>query len=1089
MKHIYYFVLAALLNAAPLFSQNCDCPPLADRPIVLISDDGSGTGTETWTCNNTYLLDGYVFVNSGQALTIESGTVVKGMMGSGTEAAALIVARGGQIFAEGTDACPIIFTHEGDPLDGSVAFNLRGQWGGVIILGDAPINLAIGEGQVEGIPSENDRSSYGGNNAEDNSGVLRYISIRHGGTQLGAANEINGLTLAGVGSGTTIDHIEVLANDDDGIEFFGGTVLVNYAAVAFVGDDSFDWDQGFSGGGHHWFAINEPGVGDRGGELDGDDSPDVTPDGMPMSIPTVTNVTLMGQGSSANKQGLLFRAGTGGHLTEALIVGFGEGIEIEDLQAPFDAFDQWVDGLLTLENIGMQDVPSIIDYDGVMDPNGDSGLDGYAELNNIGTLDTGIDNTWSTNASGTEFEDTFNPVPNANAIVFSQYGYMGAFDPYDAENGNWLAGWSYLDESGAMQPEFLEPLVCDCPPIGAREEITISDDGAGTGTTTWTCDKTYLLDGFVFVSEGQTLTIEAGTVIKGMEGSGADAAALVVSRGAQIMADGTDVCPIIFTFEADPMDGSVSFETSGQWGGVILCGNAPNNLATGEGQVEGLPSDNAQSAYGGDNAEDSSGLLRYVSIRHGGTQLAAANEINGLTLASVGNGTVIDHIEVVSNEDDGIELFGGTVNLSHIAVLFAGDDSFDYDQGWSGNGQFLFAVQHPEIGDRAGEFDGDDSPNVTTDGLPYSDPTLYNMTVIGRGANAGTIGTLFRAGSAGDLHNSLITDFNRGIELEDVQSPLDAYDHFLNGDLQFSHIGFISVNEFFHYDGADVAGQETLDAYATSNALNSVNAGIDHEYGFDGSGTFVVNTLMVNPIMDVAVGSTGLPTDPWFVDADYQGAFEPGGDNWLDQPWSYANQVGLFAPAGTWMGCTNEVACNYNELATDDDGSCFVLADGMLNGNLEVQPGAVEGYAYGPVLGTLSWTFEGGVSNSDTNDAFDVTWNDPFDGGSITLTETDTTGCTNTTTWNILNIGISEFQNSLAIAYPNPAIDWIAVEQDQAGFTHCELRDARGRLVAVQPLLLGTTIIAVSELQAGMYFLTLRNLEGDQFMTKQVSIL
>lgn len=1088
MKRFATILTIALAGSIQLQAQSCDCPPLADRPMVVISDDGTGTGTTTWSCDNTYLLDGFVFVNDGQLLTIEAGTVVKGMNGSGADAAALIVARGAQIEAEGTADCPIVFTHEADPLDGSVPYNLRGQWGGLLILGDAPINLALSEGQVEGIPSDNDRSAYGGENAEDNSGVLRYVSIRHGGTTLAAANEINGLTLAGVGSGTTIDHIEITANDDDGVEFFGGTVQANYIAVAFAADDSFDWDQGFSGGGHHWFAINEPGVGDRGGELDGDDSPDVTPDGMPFAIPTVSNITLMGQGSAANKQGLLFRAGSGGHLSEVLIVGFGEGIELEDLQAPTDAFDQWVVGNLTLSNIGMDDVNEVIDYDGVMDPGGDAGVDEYAANNNVGMLDTGIDNTWSANASGTEFVDGFNPVPNSSASVFSAYGYMGAFDPFDEATGNWLAGWSYLDESGALQPVFQEPLLCDCPPIGAREEITVTDNGSGTGTTTWTCDKTYLLDGFVFVAEGQTLTIEPGTVIKGMEGSGADAAALIVSRGADIIAEGTADCAITFTFEADPLDGSVPYETSGQWGGLIICGSAPNNLATGEGQVEGIPSDNAQSVYGGTDAADNSGILRYVSIRHGGTQLAAANEINGLTLASVGSGTVIDHIEVVANEDDGVELFGGTVNLSHIAVLFAGDDSFDYDQGWSGNAQFLFAVQHPEAGDRAGEFDGDDNPNVTTDGLPYADPNLYNVTVIGRGADAGTIGLLFRAGSAGDLSNSLVTDFNRGIELEDVQSPLDAYDHWVNGDLSLNQIGFIGVNEVLHYDGSLVDGQAQLDAYAAANNLTVVDAGIDHDYAFDATGTFVLNTLMVNPMNDVAVGASNLPTDAWFVAADYQGAFEPCGANWLDQAWSYAHQVGLFAPSCSWPGCTNEAACNYNADANFDDGSCYVLADGTLSGNLEIQPGAVEVYAYTPVLGDLVWTVENGTPSATDASDFDITWNDPFDSGSITLTETDSTGCTNSTTWNILNVSVEGIEKPVAQVFPNPASEVLNVVQIELHFGQIELRDLSGRLVLSENLIAGTNAFSIAHLTPGTYVLVLWNEKTTSPVTSKVLI-
>ena len=142
---------------------------------MTITDNGEGTGTTAWTCDNNYILDGYVFINGGQALTIEAGTIIKGAAGSGVDAAAMIVSSGGQIFAEGTEDCPIIFTFEGDALDGSTSYNTRGQWGGLILLGDATTNFG-GPAQVEGIPADNNQATYGGSNDEDNSGILTYVS-------------------------------------------------------------------------------------------------------------------------------------------------------------------------------------------------------------------------------------------------------------------------------------------------------------------------------------------------------------------------------------------------------------------------------------------------------------------------------------------------------------------------------------------------------------------------------------------------------------------------------------------------------------------------------------------------------------------------------------------------------------------------------------------------------------------------------------------------------------------------------------------------------------------------------------------------
>ena len=401
----YISTLFSFLVLTSVAQSQCDCPPIGDRPIVNVASGGSGT--TTWTCANTYVLDGYVFVQAGQALTIEAGTVVKGAAGSGVDAAALIVSRDGQILAEGTADCPIVMTYEGDPLDGSISYDTRGQWGGLIVLGNATTNFG-GVAQVEGIPSDNDQASYGGDDDADNSGVLRFVSVRHGGAELGAANEINGITFAGVGSGTIVENVEVVSNLDDGIEFFGGSVSVKNAVVAFCGDDSFDWDQGYHGQlNENWLAIqDQPGaIGDRGGELDGDDSDDgnVSSDEMPFSTPTVVGWTIVGVGGG---QGLLFRNGSGGHVSNAVIANVAEGIEIEDKETPMDAFDHWVNGDLTLGNITVLG-DDALDYDGTEVEDGDAQLDAYAADNGIAVDNSlEVDYTFGFNASGTSATDT-----------------------------------------------------------------------------------------------------------------------------------------------------------------------------------------------------------------------------------------------------------------------------------------------------------------------------------------------------------------------------------------------------------------------------------------------------------------------------------------------------------------------------------------------------------------------------------------------------------------------------------------------------------------------------------------------------------
>ncbi len=255
-----------------------------DSKEVVVSKGNQVTITSNITTNTTwktgvvYVLGGRITVVSGVTLMIEPGVVVKGQAGTGANATALLVARGAKLMAEGTAASPIIFTSVADELQPGqiVSPNLEptvnGLWGGVIILGSAPISASssgnqLSEVQIEGIPATDSNGLYGGNNKTDNSGIIRYVSIRHGGANIGSGNEINGLTLGGVGSGTVIENIEVVANQDDGIEFFGGTVSVTNALVWNSFDDALDTDQAYNGTVSN-FVIVAPNTG-SGFELDG----------------------------------------------------------------------------------------------------------------------------------------------------------------------------------------------------------------------------------------------------------------------------------------------------------------------------------------------------------------------------------------------------------------------------------------------------------------------------------------------------------------------------------------------------------------------------------------------------------------------------------------------------------------------------------------------------------------------------------------------------------------------------------------------------------------------------------------------------
>lgn len=252
-----------------------------DNGSCAYDDDvksGTLTADETWDASRIYYLQGRLVVPNGVTLTILPGAIIKGKQGTETNASALIVAKGGKIIANGTAADPIIFTSELDDiqLGQKVGTNLtktdNEKWGGLIILGDAPSSTENGdtEGNIEGIPANLGYGVYGGSTASDNSGILNYVSIRHGGITIGEGNEINGLTLGGVGSGTTISNIEIYATLDDGIECFGGTVDISNALVFYQGDDGLDIDQNYAGTIDGFAVIHGDGIGtDEGLEIDG----------------------------------------------------------------------------------------------------------------------------------------------------------------------------------------------------------------------------------------------------------------------------------------------------------------------------------------------------------------------------------------------------------------------------------------------------------------------------------------------------------------------------------------------------------------------------------------------------------------------------------------------------------------------------------------------------------------------------------------------------------------------------------------------------------------------------------------------------
>jgi len=397
----------------------------------------------------------------------------------------------------------------------------------------------------------------------------------------------------------------------------------------------------------------------------------------------------------------------------------------------------------------------------------------------------------------------------------------------------------------------------------------------GQNSFRWTKDKVWILDGFIFVNDGQTLTIEAGTVIKGKEGLGANSSALIVARGGKIIAEGTASAPIIFTAEKDKLDGSLGVQ-SGLWGGVIVLGKARLNSSPGESAIEGIPTSEGRGLYGGTQDEDNSGVLRYVSIRHGGTAIAATNEINGLTLGGVGSGTTLEYIEVFANDDDGIEWFGGTVNGKYLIVTACGDDGFDYDEGYRGNNQFGLIYQRTDVGNRGGEHDGGTDPE---DGQPYALPKFYNVTSVGAGVGTENRALTFRDNAGGEYHNSIFVGYDRGVDIELLGSGQSSYSRFAAGELKLAN------NTFFNLVAgttADKVFTVSTGGSPTEEAINAARAAFLASFAGNGNTIGNAGITRANVVPTSAGGSVSTPTSSFFTNTSYRGAFAPGATPWYN---------------------------------------------------------------------------------------------------------------------------------------------------------------------------------------------------------------
>jgi len=652
-----------------------------------------------------YRIDGAVLVEDGVTLTVPAGITVYGTTGS-----YLAVKQGGKLYAEGRSNARVVFTSETEVTGGASA---QGQWGGLTLLGRAQTNK--GEESYEADTSLKFGSASTANNAES-SGILRYVTVKNTGYEVSTDAELNGLSLAGVGSGTIIENIIVENGADDGIELWGGTVALKDITINNAFDDSLDWDHGWTGS-VDGLTITQTMVkddGSRGIEADNDGS---NHDGVPRSNPTIRNFSITT--TATGGQGIYLREGTGAK--------FYDGVVNSNAATPGIA-------ALMIRNTATRDNGEIL-FTGV-------------ELNS---------------ANGTDFEGK--------------------------------------DGVSAAETEAIFNAGVACAP-GTTEELGLNGKKVCTLPASISANMSlsavnyYKISGAVLVESGAILTIAEGTTLFGTNG-----AYLAVKQGAQINADGTAVDPIIFTSETAVLGGA---DGQGQWGGLTILGRAQTNK--GEESYEADTSLKFGSASTANNTE-SSGVLRYVTVKNTGYEVSTDAELNGLSLAGVGSGTIVENITVENGADDGIELWGGTVALKDITINNAFDDSLDWDHGWTGSVDGLTITQNivKDDGSRGIEADNDGSNH---DGVPRSNPDISNFSIT-TVANGGE-GIYLREGTGAKFTSGVVNSNSNvpGIAALMIRNTATRD----NGEIAFTGVTLNSTNgiNFSGKDGVTAAETEAI---------------------------------------------------------------------------------------------------------------------------------------------------------------------------------------------------------------------------------------------------------------------------------------
>lgn len=648
----------------------------------------------------------------------------------------IVVQRGGTIYANGSAELPITFsgitgyvateTVVEDKLNlnaavnqypfKSLQINKRGIWGGVVIAGRAP--LGGGESvetiEVEGITG----IIAGGSLPQDSSGVLRYVRIWHTGYVLSEGNELNGLTLAGVGNGTQIENIEIAHGRDDGVELFGGTVNIHNIIVINVEDDAVDLDYGYSGNISSVFIVRH-GFGEAAIEIGG-----CLLCGNSNTPFTLSGITIVDDGFTGTKG------------TDSLIVW----------KTPEPGTIQ------SVTSCGTDDSPGIslieIDCSGnvIGECTENAALDPVCRMR--GQADD------SDSEPTLSYMDPVACPSSRGAFPCNEEGSQGS-----SVVDLWANEFSILVNYGLLPKRSISNIASRLPCGNISDSLEL-DEG-----TTW------LLRCPLAVIDGGSLSLGAGVsiyaTVEDFSSAELDKAttvpAIVILSGGLLISNGTTDHPVTFT-SALP---DFLLPYRGAWGGVTIAGTAPivaEASFASSAVVEGFAS---FVTYGGIDHNDSSGYIVYTRIWYGGRRLGEgfSVELNGLTLAGVGNGTLIQNIDVSYSLDDGIELFGGTVNLRYVSVIGALDDGVDFAEGYSGYLQFIYVLMLP-----------DSSLGIESTGIGISSlrtfPVVRSLTLDRVGITAGRTFSFFKFDkhSSGRYSNMILNGFSESlISIDDCE--------------------------------------------------------------------------------------------------------------------------------------------------------------------------------------------------------------------------------------------------------------------------------------------------------------------------------